>query len=349
MERKTSKLILAITSLAASIGFSVSVSAADITGAGATFPYPLYAKWAEAYKAKTGTSMNYQSIGSGGGIKQIQAKTVDFGASDKPLTPEELDKAGLMQFPAVIGGVVPIINLPGISGGQLKLTGLVLADIFQGNIKKWDDPAIAKINPGVALPSQAIVVVHRSDGSGTTFIFTNYLSKVSPSWKQKVGEEASVSWPTGVGGKGNEGVASYVKQIKGAIGYVEYAYALQNKMTHTLLLNKEGNFVAPNEESFKAAAAGANWEKAPGFYEILTNEPGKHSWPITGATFILMHKSQVNAANAKIVLSFFNWAYTEGDKMALALDYIPMPENVVKLIQNAWKTQLKDVSGKAIW
>lgn len=244
---------------------------------------------------------------------------------------------------------MPIINLPGIKGGQVKLTGLVLADIFQGKIKKWNDPALASLNPGVALPSQAIVVVHRSDGSGTTFIFTNYLSKVSPDWKQKVGEEASVSWPAGVGGKGNEGVASYVKQIKGAIGYVEYAYALQNKMTFTLLQNKDGNFVAPNEESFKAAASGANWEKAPGFYEILTDEPGKHSWPITGATFILMHKSQANAANAKIVLSFFNWAYTEGDKMALALDYIPMPENVVKLVQNAWKTQIKDASGKAIW
>ncbi len=344
-------IILRRTLLAAGLAFGLTSTAfaGDITGAGATFPYPLYAKWAEAYKAKTGTSLNYQSIGSGGGIKQIQAKTVDFGASDKPLTPEELDKAGLMQFPAVIGGVVPIINLPGIKGGQVKLTGLVLADIFQGKIKKWNDPALASLNPGVALPSQAIVVVHRSDGSGTTFIFTNYLSKVSPDWKQKVGEEASVSWPAGVGGKGNEGVASYVKQIKGAIGYVEYAYALQNKMTFTLLQNKDGNFVAPNEESFKAAASGANWEKAPGFYEILTDEPGKHSWPITGATFILMHKSQANAANAKIVLSFFNWAYTEGDKMALALDYIPMPENVVKLVQNAWKTQIKDASGKAIW
>lgn len=344
-------MIFRRTLLAAGLTLSLigTAFAGDITGAGATFPYPLYAKWAEAYKAKTGTSLNYQSIGSGGGIKQIQAKTVDFGASDKPLTPEELDKAGLMQFPAVIGGVVPIINLPGIKGGQVKLTGLVLADIFQGKIKKWNDPALASLNPGVALPSQAIVVVHRSDGSGTTFIFTNYLSKVSPDWKQKVGEEASVSWPAGVGGKGNEGVASYVKQIKGAIGYVEYAYALQNKMTFTLLQNKDGNFVAPNEESFKAAASGANWEKAPGFYEILTDEPGKHSWPITGATFILMHKSQANAANAKIVLSFFNWAYTEGDKMALALDYIPMPENVVKLVQNAWKTQIKDASGKAIW
>lgn len=349
MKSKPLQFVRMITSFALAIGLGATANAANITGAGATFPYPIYAKWAEAYKAKTGTSLNYQSIGSGGGIKQIQAKTIDFGASDKPLTPAELDKAGLMQFPAVMGGVVPIVNLPGIKDGQVKLTGLVLADIFQGKIKKWNDPAIVKLNPGVALPSQAIVVVHRSDGSGTTFIFTNYLSKASPDWKQKVGEEATVSWPAGVGGKGNEGVASYVKQIKGAIGYVEYAYALQNKMTYTLLQNKEGHFVAPNEESFKAAAAGANWEKAPGFYEILTDEPGKHSWPITGATFILMHKTQANAANAKIVLDFFNWAYTEGDKMALALDYIPMPENVVKLVQNAWKTQIKDATGKAIW
>ncbi len=332
-----------------SLGLLSSAFAANITGAGATFPYPVYAKWAEAYKAKTGIGMNYQSIGSGGGIKQIKAKTVDFGASDKPLKPEELAKDGLMQFPTVMGGVVPVINLPGISGGQVKLNGGVLADIFLGKIKKWNDPAIAALNQGVTLPSTSITVVHRSDGSGTTFIFTNYLSKVSPEWKQKVGEEASVSWPAGVGGKGNEGVASYVKQIKGSIGYVEFAYALQNKMAYTLLQNKEGNFVAPNEASFKAAAAGANWEKAPGFYEILTDEPGKQSWPITGATFILLHKSQANAENAKAVLKFFEWAYTEGDKMALELDYIPMPENVVKLIQNAWKTQVKDASGKALW
>lgn len=322
--------------------------AGDITGAGATFPYPIYAKWAEAYKAKTGIGMNYQSIGSGGGIKQIKAKTVDFGASDKPLKPEELEKDGLMQFPTVIGGVVPVVNLAGIQGGQIKLTGAVLADIFLGKIKKWNEPAIANLNQGVALPNQAITVVHRSDGSGTTFIFTNYLSKLSADWKQKVGEEASVSWPAGVGGKGNEGVASYVKQIKGAIGYVEYAYALQNKMSHTLLQNKEGIFVAPNEESFKSAAAGAHWDTAPGFYEILTNEPGQHSWPITGATFILMHKSQANAENAKAVLKFFDWAYAEGDKLALDLDYIPMPDNVVKLVENAWKTQIKDSSGKAL-
>ena len=332
-----------------SLGLVGSAFAADITGAGATFPYPIYAKWAEAYKAKTGIGLNYQSIGSGGGIKQIKAKTVDFGASDKPLKLEELEKEGLLQFPTVIGGVVPVVNLAGVQGGQIKLTGTVLADIFLGKIKKWNDPAIADLNKGVALPDQAITVVHRSDGSGTTFIFTNYLSKASADWKQKVGEEASVSWPAGVGGKGNEGVASYVKQIKGSIGYVEYAYALQNKMAYTMLQNKEGNFVSPNEESFKAAAASAHWDKAPGFYEILTDEPGKQSWPITGATFILMHKIQANPENAKIVLNFFKWAYTEGDKLALDLDYIPIPDNVVKLVENAWKAQIKDASGKALW
>ena len=329
---------------------SANVFAADnITGAGATFPYPIYAKWAEAYKAKTGIGMNYQSIGSGGGIKQIKAKTVDFGASDKPLKPEELEKDGLVQFPAVIGGVVPVVNLPGIEAGQMKLTGSVLADIYLGKIKKWNEAPIAALNKGLPLPDAAITVVHRSDGSGTTFIFTNYLSKVSPDWKTKVGEEASVSWPAGVGGKGNEGVASYVKQIKGAIGYVEYAYALQSKMTYTMLQNKDGQFVKPTEESFKAAAANANWEKAPGFYEILTDEPGAQSWPITGATFILMHKVQDNAVNGKEVLKFFDWAYANGDKLALELDYIPMPDSVVKLIQNAWKTHLKDGSGKAVW
>ncbi len=344
-------MIFRRTLLAASLslGLLSSAFAGDITGAGATFPYPVYAKWAEAYKAKTGVGLNYQSIGSGGGIKQIKAKTVDFGASDKPLKLEELEKEGLMQFPTVMGGVVPVVNLAGVQGGQIKLTGAVLADIFLGKIKKWNEPAIANLNKGVALPDQAITVVHRSDGSGTTFIFTNYLSKASPDWKNKVGEEASVSWPAGVGGKGNEGVASYVKQIKGSIGYVEYAYALQNKMAYTMLQNKEGNFVSPNEDTFKSAAAGAHWDKAPGFYEILTDEPGKQSWPITGATFILMHKSQTNAENAKTVLKFFNWAYAEGDKLALGLDYIPMPDNVVKLVENAWKAQIKDASGKALW
>ena len=340
--------------LIASLTFAASLSAAhafagDITGAGATFPYPIYAKWAEAYKAKTGIGMNYQSIGSGGGIKQIQAKTVDFGASDKPLKPEELDKNGLMQFPAVMGGVVPVINLPGVTAGQIKLSGAILADIFLGKIKKWNDPAIAGLNKDAALPDSAITVVHRSDGSGTTFIFTNYLSKVSPEWKSKVGEEASVSWPAGVGGKGNEGVASYVKQIKGSIGYVEFAYALQNKMNFTQLQNRDGQFVKPDEDSFKAAAANAHWDKAPGFYEILTDEPGKQSWPITGATFILMHKAQDKPENAKEVLKFFDWAYSNGSKLALDLDYIPMPENVQKLVKGAWKAQIKDAGGKALW
>lgn len=344
-------IILRRTLLAAGLAFGLTSTAfaGDIIGAGATFPYPIYAKWAEAYKAKTGIGMNYQSIGSGGGIKQIKAKTVDFGASDKPLKLEELDKEGLMQFPTVMGGVVPVVNLAGIQGGQIKLTGPILADIFLGKIKKWNESAIANLNKGVALPDQAITVVHRSDGSGTTFIFTNYLSKVSAAWKEKVGEEASVSWPSGVGGKGNEGVASYVKQIKGSIGYVEYAYALQNKMSYTMLQNKEGVFVSPNEESFKSAAAGAHWDTAPGFYEILTDEPGKNSWPITGATFILLHKTQANAENAKTVLKFFEWAYAEGDKLALGLDYIPMPDNVVKLVEKAWKAQIKDTSGKALW
>ena len=331
------------------LGLSASAFAADITGAGATFPFPIYAKWAEAYKAKSGVGLNYQSIGSGGGIKQIQAKTVDFGASDKPLKPEELDKSGLMQFPAVMGGVVPTINLPGIGAGQLKLSGPVLADIFMGKIKKWNDPAIAALNKDAKLPEEAITVVHRADGSGTTFIFTNYLAKVSAEWKQKVGEDASVAWPAGVGGKGNEGVASYVQRIKGSIGYVEFAYALQNKMNYAQLQNKDGQFVKPDEDSFKAAAANAHWDKAPGFYEILTDEPGKASWPITGATFILVHKVQDKPENAREVLKFFDWAYSNGGKLALDLDYIPMPESVVKLVKGAWKAQIKGVDGKPVW
>ncbi|MCE5180221.1 MAG: phosphate ABC transporter substrate-binding protein PstS [Betaproteobacteria bacterium] len=338
-----------VASAALALTLSPAAFAAEITGAGATFPFPIYAKWAEAYKAKTGTGMNYQSIGSGGGIKQIIAKTVDFGASDMPLKPEVLDKEGLMQFPAVMGGVVPTVNLADMGAGQLKLTGTVLADIFMGKIKKWNDPAIAALNKGTALPDQAITVVHRSDGSGTTFIFTNYLAKVSAEWKDKVGNDAAVSWPAGVGGKGNEGVASYVQRIKGSIGYVEYAYALQNKMNYAQLQNKDGQFVKPEEEAFKAAAANAHWDKAPGFYEILTDEPGKASWPITGATFILMHKNQDKPANAMEVLKFFDWAYSNGGKMALELDYIPMPDSVTKLIRNAWTAKIKAADSKAIW
>jgi len=332
-------------------GASPAASAVDITGAGATFPYPVYAKWAEAYKAKTGNSMNYQSIGSGGGIKQIKAKTVDFGASDAPLTLEELDKEGLVQFPMVMGGVVPVVNIEGIKPGEMKLTGTVLADIYLGKIKKWNDAAIADLNKGLKLPDADITVVNRSDGSGTTFIFTNYLSKVSVEWKTKVGNAASVSWPapTGAGGKGNEGVASFVQRLKGSIGYVEYAYAKQNKLTFTLLQNREGQFVAPDEKAFQAAAAGADWKNAPGFYEILTEEPGKASWPITGATFILMRKDQAKSDKAKEVLKFFDWAYQEGDKLALSMDYIPMPDAVVKLVQTEWKNKIKDASGKPIW
>jgi len=333
------------------IGVSSAASAVDITGAGATFPYPVYAKWAEAYKAKTGNGMNYQSIGSGGGIKQIKAKTVDFGASDAPLKLEELEKEGLVQFPAVMGGVVPVVHVEGVKPGQMKLTGKVLADIYLGKIKKWNEPAIADLTKGLKLPGTDITVVNRSDGSGTHFILTTYLSKISQEWKDKVGNAASVAWPapTGAGGKGNEGVASFVQRLKGSIGYVEYAYAKQNKLTFTLLQNREGQFVAPDETSFQAAAAGADWKNAPGFYEILTDEPGKASWPITGATFILMHKSQANAGKAKEVLKFFDWAYQDGDKLALGLDYIPMPDAVVKLVQTEWKNKIKDASGKPIW
>ncbi|AQR65747.1 phosphate ABC transporter substrate-binding protein PstS [Aquaspirillum sp. LM1] len=328
--------------------FSGYAAAADITGAGATFPYPLYAKWAEAYKAQTGVGMNYQSIGSGGGIKQIQSKTVDFGASDKPLTAEELNKAGLTQFPAVMGGVVPVINLPGVAAGQLKVTGPLLADIYLGKVSKWNDPAIASLNPGVKLPDQAITVVRRSDGSGTTFIWTNYLSRVSEEWKTKIGENSAVNWPAGVGGKGNEGVANYVTRIKGSIGYVEYAYAKQNKISHAAVKNQAGNFVQPDDLTFKAAAANANWKAADGFYQILTNQPGKDSWPITGATFILMHKKADKPEQSSESLKFFDWAYANGDKLASDMDYVPMPDNVKKIVRDSWK-QITDTSGKPVW
>ena len=341
--------LLCSLGLTASLLAAGSACATDITGAGATFPYPIYAKWAEAYKAKTNIGLNYQSIGSGGGIKQIEAHTVDFGASDMPLKADDLEKNGLMQFPTVMGGVVPVINVNGIEAGKLKLTGETLAEIYLGKITKWNDPKIAADNKGVNLPNEDITVVHRSDGSGTSFIFTNYLSKVSPDWKSKVGEGTAVQWPAGTGGKGNEGVASYVQRIKNSIGYVEYAYALQNKMNHVQLKNHEGNFVQPDTESFKSAAAGAKWDKAPGFYEILTDEAGKNSWPIAGATFILMHKSQDKAETAKEVLKFFDWAYANGDKMAESLDYIPMPDAVVKLIHSAWETKIMDKSNKTVW
>lgn len=335
--------------LATSLTITTSAFAVDITGAGATFPYPIYAKWAESYNVKTGVKLNYQSIGSGGGIKQITNKTVDFGASDKPLTPEALEKAGLIQFPAVVGGVVPVVNIPGVANGDLRLTGEVLANIFLKKITKWNDAAIKTLNPTLALPDLAITVVHRSDGSGTTFIFANYLGKVSKEWATKVGADTSVAWPTGVGGKGNEGVASYTQRIKGSIGYVEYAYAKENNLPAATLQNGDGEFVKPSLESFQSAAKFAKWESAPGFYEILTNEPGKTTWPIAGATFILMQKVQLKPENGVEVLKFFDWGYNNGSLMAKGMDYVPMPADVVKLIQASWKTNLKSKDGAAIW
>jgi len=323
--------------------------AVDITGAGATFPYPVYAKWADAYKKESGVGMNYQSIGSGGGIKQITAKTVDFGASDAPMKPEDLDKNGLIQFPAIMGGVVPVINVKGIEAGKVRLTGPLLADLYLGKVTKCNDPAIAKLNAGVILPDQAISAVYRSDGSGTTFLYTNYLSKVSADWKSTVGEGTAVKWPTGVGDKGNEGVANYVSRIDGAIGYVEYAYAKQNKLAYAMMQNRDGQFVSPDDETFKAAAAGADWAKAPGMYLILTDQAGKASWPITGASFILMHKVQEKPDSAKEVFRFFDWSFKNGGAMASELDYVPMPEAVVKLIRSTWKEQVKDASGKPLY
>lgn len=345
MKSETIQRFIAYAALALAV--ATTASAADITGAGATFPYPIYAKWAEAYRAKTGVGLNYQSIGSGGGIKQITAKTVDFGASDAPLDAEKLEKDGLVQFPMVMGGVVPVYNLEGVKPGGLRLTGALLADIYLGKITKWNAPAIAALNKGVKLPDQDITVVARSDGSGTTFIFTHYLSKVSPEWKDKVGNNTSVKWATGVSGKGNEGVAAYVQRLSGSIGYVEYAYALQNKMSYALLQNKDGNFVAPDDKSFRAAAANAQWDKAPGFNLMLTDQTGKDSWPLTGATFILMHKKQDKPENAAIALKFFDWAYESGDKLALDLDYVPMPDSVVKLVKAEWK-KIQDAAGKPV-
>ena len=336
-----------VASALIAISFSMAAPAAEVTGAGASFPAPIYAKWADAYQKATSNRINYQSIGSGGGIKQITAKTVDFGASDMPLKADALDKDGLVQFPAVIGGVVPVVNLADIKPGQLKLTGSVLADIYLGKILKWNDKALAELNPGLKLPDQDIGVVRRADGSGTTFIFSNYLSKVSPEWKQKVGEGTAVQWPVGLGGKGNEGVSAFVQRLPGSIGYVEYAYAKQNKMTHAILKNAAGVFVTPDDTTFKAAAAHADWSKSA-FYEILTEEPGRDSWPITGATFILMHKIQDKPAQAAEVLKFFEWSYKNGDKLAEELDYVPLPDSLVKLINASWG-QIKDASGKPFY
>jgi len=333
---------------AAAVALMVISSAAmaeDVTGAGATFPAPLYAKWASAYNQATGVRINYQSVGSGAGIKQIKAKTVDFGASDMPLKDDELAKDGLVQFPTVIGGVVPVVNVKGIAPGQLKMTGEVLGNIYLGKITKWNDPAIAALNPGLALPDAAIAPVRRADGSGTSFIFTNYLSKVNAEWKTKVGEGTAVNWPTGAGGKGNEGVSAFVQRLPNSIGYVEYAYAKQNKMSHVTLKNAAGNFVEPDDITFKAAAAGAEWSKS--FYQVLTNQADKNAWPLSGATFILMHKSQEKPAQGSASLKFFEWAYQNGDKTAGDLEYVALPAAVKDLVRKQWAT-IVDASGKAV-
>ncbi|EPR36298.1 phosphate ABC transporter, periplasmic phosphate-binding protein [Desulfovibrio sp. X2] len=323
--------------------------AGEITGAGATFPYPVYAKWAQAYEQSSGVKLNYQSIGSGGGIKQIEAKTVGFGASDKPLEAAELDKQGLVQWPQIMGGVVPVVNIKGVKPGEIRLSGKVLADIYLGKITMWNDAAIAKLNKGVKLPAQAIAVVHRSDGSGTTFNFTNYLIKVSPEWKDKVGCDTSVEWPVGIGGKGNEGVANFTARTNGSIGYVEYAYALQNKLAYCMMQNQAGNFVKPNSASFQAAAANADWLHTPGMHVVLTDQPGKDSWPITAASFILMHKSQENPEQAREILKFFAWSFKNGGKMADSLDYVSIPKNVVETIETMWSKDIKSASGEAVW
>ncbi|HEX7890399.1 MAG TPA: phosphate ABC transporter substrate-binding protein PstS [Ramlibacter sp.] len=319
---------------------------AGVTGAGASFPAPLYAKWAADYNKASGVRINYQSVGSGAGVKQIEARTIDFGASDMPLKDEELAQKGLVQFPTVIGGVVPVVNIQGVGPGQLRLNGQLLGDIYLGKIKKWNDPAIAALNPGVKLPDAAIAPVRRADGSGTSFIFTNYLSKVNAEWKSKVGEGTAVNWPTGSGGKGNEGVAAFVGRLPGAIGYVEYAYVKQNKMSYALLQNAAGQFVAPEDKAFQAAAAGADWSKS--FYQILTDQPGAQAWPITGATFILMHKSQDKPGQAAAALKFFDWAYKNGDPTADDLDYVPMPAAVKQQVDKLWSAQIKDASGNAV-
>ena len=331
------------------VAASTSAFAGDITGAGATFPFPLYSKWADAYKKETGNGLNYQSIGSGGGIKQIQAKTVTFGASDMPLKAEQLNKDGLVQWPMVMGAIAVVVNIEGVKPGEMVFDGETLANIYLGKITKWNDPALKKLNPNVNLPDQAIALVHRSDGSGTTFIFTNYLSKVSADWKSKVGSNTSVEWPGGIGAKGNEGVSNNVGNTKGSIGYVETAYAKQNHLTTMKMVNKDGKVVAALPESIMAAAAGADWAKAPGFYMILTDSPGAKSWPIAGATFILVPKQPKDSAATKEALDFFAWAYKNGGQMAESLDYIPMPESVVSLIQAKWKSEIKGDGGKPIY
>jgi phosphate transport system substrate-binding protein len=343
------RLFLKSTAAAAiAFGLSTPVFAADITGAGATFPYPIYAKWAEAYKKATGVGLNYQSIGSSGGIRQIRAKTVAFGATDAPVAGDVLDKDGMVQFPAIIGGTVPVFNLDGFAKGELRVTGPVLAEMFMGKIAKWNDPKLAALNPGKKLPNQNITIVHRADGSGTTFNWTDYLASVSKEWADTVGKGAAVKWPaaSSVGGKGNEGVAANVSRIKGSLGYVEYAYAKQNRMSHTQLRNRDGAFVQPDDDAYKSAAAGADWSRS--FFQVLTDQPGAASWPITGATFILMHKQQDKPVSAANALKFFDWAFTNGDKMAEELTYVPLPANVKDMIRKQWADNLKDSAGKPI-
>jgi phosphate transport system substrate-binding protein len=336
--------LISIASLVAMSHLSLA-NAQEITGAGASFPAPIYSKWAAEYNKATGVKVNYQSVGSGAGIKQIDSKTVDFGASDMPQTDDVLKTKGQFQFPTVIGGTVPVINIKGIAPGQMKLDGQVLGDIYLGKITKWNDPAVKALNPGVALPDEAIAVVHRADGSGTSFNFTNYLSRVHAEWKAKVGEGTAVNWPVGAGGKGNEGVAAFVGRLPNSIGYVEYSYAKQNKMSYTLMKNRDGVFVAPDDETFKAAAAGADWNKS--FYQLITDQPGKNAWPISTATFILMHTKQDKPANATETFKFFSWAFKNGGKSASELDYVPMPANVIGAIEKAWG-QVTDASGKPV-
>ena len=327
---------------------ATAAQAANLSGAGATFPAPVYAKWAETYRAQTGIGLNYQAIGSGGGIRQIKAKTVDFGASDRPLTPAELKAAGVVQFPTVVGGVVPVINVPGVAAGQLKLSGALLASLFLGEIKRWNDPQIARLNPGVKLPNLPVTVVHRSDGSGTSFLFTSYLAMTNPNWAKKVGAADAVEWPAGLGGKGNDGVAAFVKQTIGAVGYVEYAYAKQNRLPHVAMQSQAGAFVQPDDSTFAAAAAGAQWSKAPGYYVLLLNQPGANAWPITGASFILMYADQANAASGAGVLKFFDWAYRSGDAQAAQLDYVPLPAAVKQMVRQSWATGVK-AAGKPVF
>jgi len=342
-------LVVAAAALSIAAGPAALAAVKTVTGAGSTFAYPLYSKWASAYAKKTGFSLNYQSIGSGGGIRQIEHRTVTFGASDAPLKPATLQKHNLMQFPTAVGGAIPTMNLPGIQPGEIKLSGKVLADIYLGKITKWNDPAIKQLNPNVKLPDTRITVVHRSDGSGTTWIWTNYLSKVSPEWKKKLGFSTSVPWPTGVGAKGNEGVASYVQRIKGAIGYNEYAYVLENHMTYARMINKAGKAVSPSSKTFQAAAANANWTGAKDFYVVLTDQPGDDTWPISGATFVLLPTQSKHPEEVKAAMTFFDWGFKHGDKLAQSLDYVPMPASVVKVIEQAWHDNIKNAKGEPIW